>query len=648
MLRLWLSRLRGPFFYLVVIAILAGGAYYSLSGMRTSLESYQPLQLEVAPVQSLINPVDPPDKTSPNQPGTTAPLTNRVVLVVVNGLGLDDVEAMPALQDETFKRISTGAYLFTDPVEPGAPALVTLLTGANVELTGGIQLDPTHPSDNTPTPRQQLNQFDNLFGMVKANRFTSALFGSQPWFEALPPATLDFYTTFDPRQPSTDITDNALNFLKKRSANFTLLQLGALGRAQQDYGLNSNQARLARQNLNTALSRLISDEMDLRHTTVIITGDWDDSVKAGDRWTVPLLMVGQAVQPGEKIMGRQEDVASTVAALLGIQIPRQNQGRILSSLLSMPAVDQGEKFLALAEQRQALDVAYRERLGLVLPLAVNDSAAVEAEKNVKLAQQNYRLGSYDGIVQVVDSVLRYTRTDMEEAQQEWFAQNRWQRAILAVVLLVLPLLLLLIWRSALAFLAAFAALVATTLPYLIYWVQGQHFAFNSISLPDLFTSSLSRSAVGLAVGLLIPLFFFDWAEKRRARRSGRVDLAYLQMVQLRRPLFPGRRLFNCCALLLGWMTYFNAFVWLVWYYWRYGYFAPLIDQPALLPAHNDSFLLFFALDHAFGFAIMMVAAPVVLITLYWFKRKLRGKVEEEEEQDILKKPRPETSIVKVS
>ena len=651
MLKRWLGRIRGPFLYLIIIGGLAAGAYEGVTSFRTALESYQPLQLDVAPVQSLLGPGGTSSKPDDRGPGTTAPLTNRVVLVVVNGLGLDDVEALPALQADEFKSISTGAYLFTDPVEPTAPALVTLLTGTSVELTGGFRLDQSHPGDGSPAARRQLEQFDNLFGMVKRSQFTTALFGSQEWYDALPPADLDFYTTFDPRQPPTDVTDNALNFLKKRSANFTLLQISALGRAQQDFGFNSAQARQARQNLNTALTRLVSDEIDLRHTTLIITGDWDEAVKAGDRWTVPLVMAGQAVQPGEKIMGRQEDVASTIAALLGVGIPRHNQGRILSSLLSMPSVDQGEKFLALAEQRQALDVAYRERLGLVQPLAVNDDRAVEAEKNVKLAQQNYRLGSYDGIEQVVDSVVRYTRTDMEEARQEWFAQARWQRAILAGVLLLLPVLVMLVWRSALAFLACLGAIVATGLPYAIYWLQGQRWAFNSTSLESLQETSFVRAGIGLAVGLLIPLVFFDWAERRRSRRQGRIDLAYLQMAQLRRLPFPWRRLFTTCVLLLAWLVYFSAFTWLVWYYWRYGYFAPLATEPPLLPASNDSFLVFFALDHGLGFVLAMIPAPLVLIVLYWFKRRVRGDGQEEEEQDILRKPRPNaetTSIVKVS
>lgn len=644
----WLGKLIAPLTFVLIAGLLAAGIYAALWLLRASLESYQPLPLEVGPAQSLTN-VEGDGK----RPGTTAPLTNRVVLVVVNGLGIQDAEKLPALSNDKFKNISAGAYLFTNPVYSTLPGLVPILTGAGVDFTGGLSLDPSQPlpaMENLPRPSasHQLQTYDNLFATVRRSQFTTALFGTSEWYEAIPTAALDFYTTFDPRQPATDVTDNALNFLKKKSANFTVIQFSSLAQAIRDYGYNSPQALEARQNLNTALQRLTSDEIELPQTTLLITGDLDETYKAGDRWVAPLVMVGQAVQPGDKIWGRQEDLASTIAALLGVEIPRHNQGRILSPMLSMPAIDQGEKSLALVEQRLALATSYRVLLGLTLPLAVNDPSAVEAEKNLKVAQQNYRLGSYEGIEGAVDPIIRYTRSDMESARQEWFSLSRWQRAILAVVLLALPLLLLLIWRSAMALVAIFGALLASSLPYAIYLAQGRSFNFNSISLNALQETSLLRSGIALFAGLLIPLLFFDWAENRRKRRSGRIDLKFEQMAGLRKQPFPFNRLFVCCALMLGWLVYFSGLIWLIWYYWRFGYFAPFMGQPALLPDHSASFLQFFALNHLLGFALWMIPAPLLLAVLYWFKRKSQGRKSEEAPARKSKKRQAttETSIVK--
>jgi hypothetical protein len=658
----WLGRFFGLVIFLGVTAGIAAGAYFGLAYMRGSVESYQPLALEVAPAQSLVSATSAEANNPAARPGTTAPLTNRVVMVVVNGLTLDDVENLPALANPAFKNISAGGSLFTNQVQTRQPAFVTLLTGASLDLTGGLNLDPKEAAYNVadfpqPTPADQLNRYDHLFAAAKRKQFTTALFGTNAWFEAVPPTTLDFYTTFDLRQPSTDVTDNSLNFLKKKSANFTVIQLSALQQAVRDYGVNSPQAADARRNLNSALERLTSAEIELPQTTLIITGDWDETVRTNDRWTTPFLMVGQAVQPGEKLYGRQEDVASTVAALLGIEVPRHNQGRILSNMLSMPPVDLGEKFLALVEQRLALATAYRVLLGLPLPLALNDPLAVEAEKNLKVAQQNYRLGSYEGIEGAVDWILRYTRTDMEEARQEWFAQARWQRAILAGVLLLLPLLIFLIWRSALGLVALFAAALASVIPYAIYLGQGRLFSFNSATSSILLEDSIYRAAIALGISLVIPLILFDWTQRRRQRRSGRINLEYEQMMRLRRQPFPFKRLFMCCCLMLLWIMYFSLLIPVLWYYWRYGYIAPVMGTPSLLPEFSSTFMQFFALNHIIGFAVAIVPAPVVLAVLYWFKRKLRGDKSgnEEHEDDILTlrrrpaptPPAPGTGIIKV-
>src|SRR5690242_3799113 len=132
-MRTYLPRIRNLFLYLLAISVLVGGAYNASLLLRNGLESFQPLQLEVAPPQSLTSSATTPNpntNTNPSgRPGTTAPLTNRVVLVVVNGMGLGDTEALPALQTENVRLLSTGANLFTSPVRPQVPALVTLLTG---------------------------------------------------------------------------------------------------------------------------------------------------------------------------------------------------------------------------------------------------------------------------------------------------------------------------------------------------------------------------------------------------------------------------------------------------------------------------------------------------------------------------------------
>jgi hypothetical protein len=639
--------------------VLLFGTYLAPSYLRYSLESFQPLKLDISGpkplVDTTIHDVTAPDAGQTNntnvRPGTTNPLASRVLLVIVNNLGQNDLENLPSLQN--LKTVSTGSYLFTEPVASTTPGLVSLLTGADSTLSGGFTVVPTDSSPTAPSASTQLSRLDNLLVSAHRDHQTTALFSTQAYLDAMQPDWLNFNLVFDTNQPSTDVADVAINFMQKKGANLSIVQLAGLAQAQATFGNNSSQVSDARQQLDTALAKLTDNaQVDLSRTTVIITGDWDSSTRAGDRWSVPLLLVGQAVQPGERSWGQQVDVAPTIAALLGIEYPRNNQGRVLTSALAMNPQDLAEKMLALVEQRQALDNAYRQHLGLGLPLAVNNTLAVEASKNVGVAIEDYKLGNYNDIEAVVDPVLRYTSQDMSDAREEWFAQARGQRSLLAIAMLILPLLLLFVWRSRLSLVTLVAALVSSVLPYLFYWSQGQRFAFNATGLPVLLEDSLWRSGLALLFGLLLISWLFDWSEKgrRKLNINGRVDLDYLRMTELRKPQFPFARLFVGCVMLLGWILFFSAFVWFVWYYWRFGFFGPLApNQPPVVPDALPNFLQFFALDNTFSFLVWLPLAPLVLAGLVAAKRRVWGdgtKDEEETTPDYILRPGAEAGIVK--
>ena len=655
MFKHWTVKVRGPLAYLFLIGVIAAGAWIGPYLLRAGFESFQPLDLTLESAQAILPVSNTAPVSNTRPPGITQPLTNRVVLVVVSGLSRDSLNILPALQETNFKQTSTRAQLFTTAVPPRVPGLVTLLTGASLELTGGFTFDTAGPAADAPLPALQMARLNNpeacgnLLTCVKRNKNTTAFFGTPDWYTALKPEWLDYNAAFPVEQPATDISDAALNFLKKKSANFTLIQFGSVRRAELDFGYNSPEALQARQNLNDGLARLTDPrEIELNRTTLIITGDWDDSTQAGDRWTVPMLMVGQAVQPGDTFWGQQEDITSTVAALLGVEVPRANQGRILTTALAMPSLDLAEKMLALVEQRRALAQAYRLRLGLPLPLAVNDPQAVDAEKSLRVAVQDYRLGSYDNVESVVDPVLRTARQDMTQAREEWFAQERGQRAIISAGLLLIPLLALIIWRSGLAVLALLGSAVAAALPYLFYLTQSRPFAFSNTTPAMLQEDSLWRSGLALAAGLILPAILFDWAERRRRRIIGRVHLDYTLIAGLRVPRFPFRRLFAGCFLILGWLVYFSGAIWFIWFYWRFGLVGSLgATETLALPEFNAIFMLLFALNHLLGFALWLTFAPLALAALFALKRRLVGDGERslDEEFDLIKQPSPESGVI---
>ena len=141
-------------------------------------------------------------------------------------------------------------------------------------------------------------------------------------------------------------------------------------------------------------------------------------------------MTGAAVAAGDKGWAQQQDVAPTIAALLGIDPPRTNEGRTIPKAISMPATDAAAKALALANQRRQLAEAYRVSRGLVA-IETADCQRRRRDRPQLSASPTAPsgLGSYDGVEDLTEPVLRFARRDMETARQEWLARERTLRLL---------------------------------------------------------------------------------------------------------------------------------------------------------------------------------------------------------------------------
>ena len=81
-----------------------------------------------------------------------------------------------------------------------------------------------------------------------------------------------------------------------------------------------------------------------------------------------LFAVGPGVRPGQPVEGRLEDIAPTVLHLLGLPVPRDMDGRVLTEMLEQPG-----------------DVAYVEPSAFVAPeeVALSDAERLQVEERLK-------------------------------------------------------------------------------------------------------------------------------------------------------------------------------------------------------------------------------------------------------------------------
>jgi hypothetical protein len=287
-------------------------------------------------------------------PPSTPPLTERVVLVVIDGLRQDTAAAaMPTLN----RLAARGARYIVRTGEPSLsyPGWTVIGSGAWQGLSG-----VTTNWFQGPVPVDSIFREAHGAGLRVVGAGTGGwkeLFG--PWFDRLevPDVPLD-------RPEEVDRLDEALlarglDLLRDPQARLVLIYFAGPDEYGHAFGGASPAYREMVRRTDERLAR-VAAAMDLSRETLIVTtdhghidtgghGGWEPIVKE-----VPLVMVGKGIQAGVEGQGTQADIAPTVAALLGVPIPTHAMGRPLLEALEGPSEALDAIARASAGQRAAL------------------------------------------------------------------------------------------------------------------------------------------------------------------------------------------------------------------------------------------------------------------------------------------------------
>lgn len=245
----------------------------------------------------------------------TEQASRQVVLVLAPGLTVASLKDMPGWQGLA----KVGASGVLQAVLPSFswPNEAAIATGAPPWLTG--VLTDLHAEPVTA---------DAIFARVP-----TAAVGSFVW-DRLFPGLVSRSAAFPPGSPDNVLTERALLWVKE---GFPLVVLE----------LPSEDARSVDSQLVT-----LSQALDLSSTTLVAVsprgrtpsggvGGFEPSVAS-----VPFLMVGAGVQPGENLRGKMLDVAPTLSALLGVPPPTHSLGQPLAVRSSPELVKSRQRKLA--------------------------------------------------------------------------------------------------------------------------------------------------------------------------------------------------------------------------------------------------------------------------------------------------------------
>lgn len=335
---------------IVLLLGIAAGAYFWATGMIDSNFNYRSQIKDNPPARG-------------ESLGT--PSTGRLVFVLIDALRYDTslkTDVMPTLNQ--LREQGASALMHSQPPSFSEPGYTTLLTGAWPEINDGPAFNLDY--EDIPTFTQ-----DDLFTSAHLNGWKTAISGYY-WFEKLVPQTsvdLNFYTPGEDAAADVEVMQTALPWLQNNEAQLVLIHLDQVDYAgHHEGGAVSPNWDAAAQRTDDMLAEILAT-LDLSKDTLVVLSDHGqiDAGGHGGQDPVallePFIMVGSGVKPGQYADIQMVDVAPTLAALLGINLPASTQGRVQTDMLTLPDDTLQALPAAVESQQKALVTAYASALG---------------------------------------------------------------------------------------------------------------------------------------------------------------------------------------------------------------------------------------------------------------------------------------------
>ncbi|MCM2255343.1 MAG: alkaline phosphatase family protein [Vicinamibacteria bacterium] len=271
----------------------------------------------------------PPAATAGRAAGPA--LSPRVVLVLVDGLGVDSAREVPAL--DAVSRRGAALTCAVSPPSLSRPGRATLLTGARPHVHGATT--NFHPDRPAAAP----SLLDGLSG--------ARVWGSKLWPGLFPRGFGGgaHVTRVDIQHAEHRDKAEAL-FAAERAAvaeavaaldrdlGFAVIDLLGVDSSSHDHGVGSPEQRDALRHVDAMLQALTPAVLE-RGGTLVVTADHGHVAEGGhggdepEVTAVPLVLAGAGVRAGARGACAHLDVAPTLAVLLGVAAPAAAEGRVL-------------------------------------------------------------------------------------------------------------------------------------------------------------------------------------------------------------------------------------------------------------------------------------------------------------------------------
>jgi hypothetical protein len=424
-------------------------------------------------------------------------------MVVVSGVGYREtvVQDMPVWQ--SLADIGAVAPVRVRPPAYWPSVWATLLSGAGNELNRAPLLLPN--ADNVLGLR-----VDNILIAAQEAGLRIAVAVSAdraPLFASL---ALDaaYAAQGDEGSRDAQTVEAALGLIADPQYHLIIVHLDLPEAIGKQYGTSGPAYRAALRQVDSYVRQIVR-QMNLAESVLLLTSDGallSDGRPAGGQSNLPalpLVMVGQGVVTGEYSPIRLEDIAPTLATLLGTRLPVMSEGHPVFDMMQLEGEMLASSWLLLTTQKVAWAQAYLE--------ALRQHASQELlQHDLQIAISSLRRGNHAGAIAAAQLVSQEVAAVITQAKNTRMEAERWPRAVLLAIGIIAPLVFFWIRRPARFALIFVAALVAVAVLYALYGLNGQDFSFGLLANTTGYLGTpLARDAlIGLMVGGLIVLFGF--------------------------------------------------------------------------------------------------------------------------------------------
>ncbi|PKO05280.1 MAG: hypothetical protein CVU41_11625 [Chloroflexi bacterium HGW-Chloroflexi-3] len=391
--------------YLVLALMIGTGAIYLALEIMDNLYEYRS-----------------PLSAKPPVPGRSfgEPMVERVVYVLVDGLRYDTsqkTEVMPFLSQ--LRNQGASAKMNSRTPSYSSPGYGSLLTGAWPYLSDA-------PAFNLEYENFYPLTQDNIFSSAKRHGLRTAVSGYY-WFEKLIPADaldIGFFTPKEDQKADRQVVDAAIPWLESDNYDLIMIHLDQVDYAGHHEGGPQDPRWDHAANRVDALLAEIVAELDFSKDVLVISSDHGHIDQGGhgghDPITLvePFIMVGKGIMPGVYDDISMVDLAPTLAALSGINLPATTQGRVLTEMINFSRSTLDELKNETGRQQSQLLAVYATAIGQPLP-----EEATNADPNL---------------------TVREYQNALENIQQSKLSRERLVR--FGIAGLALLLLALLLWR----------------------------------------------------------------------------------------------------------------------------------------------------------------------------------------------------------